>query len=253
VVSIITPTYNCGNFIADAIRSVQAQTYSKWELIIVDDCSKDNTSDIVKPFLTDNRIKYIKFDHTCGAAMARNRGIREAKGEWIAFLDSDDLWHAEKLERQLAFMKTNGYAFSYHEYTEIDEQGNDLGVHVSGLKRVNRLAMLSCCWPGCLTVMYNRNKIGLLQIADIKKNNDTALWLQVAKKAPCMLLTETLACYRRRTGSVTPTDISSKIMWHYRLFRQAEHMNWAHAWFWTITNIIGNSYKKVFYVHHQKV
>ena len=124
MVSIITPSYNTARFIGEAIQSVQAQTYTNWEMIIVDDCSTDNTDDVVKPFLSDQRIKYLKNDKNSGAAVCRNRAIKEAKGKWMAFLDSDDLWMPEKLEKQIEFMEKNGYHFSYTKYTEIDEDGN---------------------------------------------------------------------------------------------------------------------------------
>ena len=97
LVSIIMPSYNTGCFIKETIESVLAQSYSNWELIIVDDCSKDNTDDIVKPYLSDARIRYLKNETNSGAAVSRNRALREAKGRWIAFLDSDDLWESDKL------------------------------------------------------------------------------------------------------------------------------------------------------------
>ena len=249
VVSIITPTYNCGGFIEKAIRSVVSQTYKDWEMIIVDDCSTDDTVNIVHGYsLNDSRIRFFSNDTNSGAAVSRNRALREAKGEWIAFLDGDDIWLPTKLEKQLEFMQKRNYSFSYHEYEEIDEFSHYLGVHVSGIKKVGRLAMYSCCWPGCLSVMYNRDAIGLVQIADIKKNNDTAMWLKVVKKSPCYLLPTTLACYRRRRESITPPDIKTKIMWHYKLFHDSEGMNPLFAMVWTAVNILGNSYKKLFYV-----
>ena len=104
LVSIITPSYNTANYISSTIKSVQAQTYTNWEMIIVDDCSEDNTDEVVAPFLTDSRIRYLKNEKNSGAAVSRNRALREAKGHWIAFLDSDDLWAPNKLEKQISFM-----------------------------------------------------------------------------------------------------------------------------------------------------
>lgn len=253
MISIITPTYNCGGFIGETIRSVQSQTYKDWEMIIVDDCSTDNTLETVTALMAvDSRIKYFRNDVNLGAALTRNRALREAQGEWIAFLDSDDLWLPVKLERQLDFMVRHNYAFTYHRYYEIDEFSQYLGVHVGGINRVGRLAMYSCCWPGCLSVMYNRKVVGLVQIADIRKNNDSAMWFQVVRHAPCHLMHATLACYRRRRNSITPPDVRTKILWHYRLFRIAEEMNPVSAAFWTVVNIFGNSYKKMFYVYKDK-
>ena len=251
LVSIITPTYNCARFIEETIRSVQAQTYANWEMIISDDCSTDNTREVIVPYLdSDKRIKYICNKRNSGAAVTRNNALKVAQGRWIAFLDSDDLWLPAKLERQVAFMEQNGYSFSYHEYMEISEDGNNLNIYVSGIKRVRRFGMYACCWPGCLSVMYDASKIGLIQINDVKKNNDTAMWLKVIKKADCYLLKENLAKYRRRKGSITPPSIKDRILWHYRLFREAEQMSKVKSVLWMCINIVGNLYKKLFYVHN---
>lgn len=249
LVSIITPTWNCAGFICETIRSIQAQTYGNWELIISDDCSTDGTREVVKPYMDeDKRIKYICNEKNSGAAITRNNALKVAKGKWIAFLDSDDLWLPEKLEKQVAFMAENGYAFSYHEYTEMTEDGRDLGVYVSGIRKVSKFDMYACCWPGCLAVMYDHEKIGLIQINDIKKNNDTAMWLKVVQKAPCYLLKENLARYRRRKNSITPKPLWQRIWAHYPLFRVAEEMNPVTATFWTMMNVFGNGVKKMFYV-----
>ena len=249
LVSIITPTWNCAPFICETIKCVLAQTYQNWELIISDDCSTDNTYLVIEPYLQqDSRIKYIRNDHNSGAAVTRNNALRIAKGRWIAFLDSDDLWLPEKLEHQVKFMEENNYASSYHEYTEMSEEGEDLGVYVSGKKRVSKFDMFACCWPGCLSVMYDAEKIGLIQINDIEKNNDTAMWLKVVQKAPCYLLKENLARYRRRKNSITPKLLWQRIWAHYPLFRVAEEMNSVRATFWTLMNVVGNAYKKMFFV-----
>lgn len=249
LVSIIMPTYNCGRFIAETIESVLEQSYPDWELIISDDCSTDDTVEIVRSYQAgEPRIRYIRNERNSGAAVTRNAALREARGRWIAFLDSDDLWRPRKLERQLRFMVENGYAFSYHEYSEMSEEGRDLGIQVSGIARVNAFQMFACCWPGCLTVMYDRDVVGLIQIRDIKKNNDTAMWLKVVKKVPCYLLKDNLARYRRRKGSITPPGLFKRIWAHYPLFRVAEGMNPLAAAFWTLMNVPGNAFKKLRYV-----
>lgn len=249
LVSIITPTWNCAAFICETIRSIQAQTYKNWEMIISDDCSTDNTREVIAPYMeADSRIKYICNEKNSGAAITRNNALKVAQGKWIAFLDSDDLWLPEKLEKQVAFMVENGYAFTYHEYTEMTEEGKDMGVYVSGIRKVSRFDMYACCWPGCLAVMYDHETIGLIQINDVKKNNDTAMWLKVVQKAPCYLLKENLARYRRRANSITPKPLWQRIWAHYPLFRVAEEMNPLHATFWTLMNVFGNAFKKIFYV-----
>ena len=248
LVSIIMPTYNCRLFIAESIQCVLNQTYSNWELIIQDDCSTDNTSEIVKPFLSDSRIKYFVNQKNSGAAVSRNKALAQAQGKWIAFLDSDDLWTSDKLEKQLAFMKTNHYDFSYTKYTEIDEEGKDLNVMVSGPKKITKTGMFNYCWPGCLTVMYNADKVGLVQIVDIKKNNDYAMWLQVAKKANCYLLGEVLAHYRKRKGSISNHSYSALIKWHYKLFSEAEKCGAISSYLHTFRNLFFGVMKKIVYV-----
>ena len=226
LVSIIMPSFGTAPFIAESIESVQAQSYKNWELIIVDDCSPDNTDDVVRPYLSDERIKYLKNEKNSGAAVSRNRALREAKGKWIAFLDSDDLWMPEKLEKQIRFMEKNGYCFSYTNYAEIDTEDHRNGITVTGPKKVTKIGFFNYCWPGCLTVMYDAEAIGLIQIADIKKNNDYAMWLKVCQKADCYLLDEELALYRRgRAGSVSTHSIKTMIGWHYKLYREAEKQN----------------------------
>lgn len=254
LVSVIMPTYNCGRFIAETIRSVQAQTYQKWEVIIVDDCSTDGTFAVVEPMMkVDKRIRYFSNVSNSGAAVSRNAALRQAKGRWVAFLDSDDLWKPEKLEHQLRFMVENEYAFTYHEYDEMTEDGEDNGVRVSGISKVGKFAMYSCCWPGCLSVMYDAQKIGLIQIRDIRKNNDTAMWLRVVQKAGCYLLKENLARYRRRANSITPKPLWKRIWAHYPLFRVAEQMNPIAATFWTLMNVAWNAYKKLFFVKKEQL
>ena len=254
LVSIITPSWNCAAFIAETIRSIQAQTYTDWELLFQDDCSTDNTKELVAKFAeSDSRIKYECNPQNSGAAITRNNALRRAEGKWIAFLDSDDLWEPEKLEKQLNFMVGNNYSFTYHEYVEMDEDGTENGTFVSGISKVNVFNMYACCWPGCLSVMYEREKIGLIQINDVRKNNDTAMWLKVVKKSPCFLLKEPLARYRRRKGSITPPGIFQRIWAHYPLFRIAEEMNPITATFWTLMNVLGNAFKKLFYVKKYNV
>ena len=250
LVSVITPTWNCGQFIAETIRSVQAQTYQNWEMVIVDDCSTDGTFEVVRPLMeADPRIKYFSNSQNSGAAVSRNAALRQAKGRWIAFLDSDDLWLPEKLEQQLTFMVENRYCFSYHEYEEIDEQGKKMGIHVSGPRHVTKRGMYNFCWPGCLTVMYDASHVGLIQIADIKKNNDYAMWLKVCKKADCYLLPESLALYRRgRAGSVSTHGYATLMKWHYKLFHEADGKGVASSLWLTAWNMVFGLYKKIKYV-----
>lgn len=251
LVSIIMPSYNTAPYIKQTIQSVLDQTYINWELIIVDDCSTDNTNEVVDT-IKDCRIHYLKNEKNSGAAISRNKALREAKGQWIAYLDSDDLWMPEKLEKQIKFMEENGYVFSYTNYEEIDVDGYKTGVKVTGPKKITKTGMFNYCWPGCLTVMYDANKIGLIQIEDIKKNNDYAMWLKVCRKADCYLLDEILGQYRKgRVGSVSNHSIRTMIGWHYKLYREAEDMGILSSLFNTGRNLVFGFYKKKRYVRRQ--
>ena len=248
LVSIVMPSYNTGRFIEETIESVLAQSYPVWELIIVDDCSTDNTDDVVNQFLADERIRYIKNDTNSGAAVSRNRALREAKGKWIAFLDSDDLWEPDKLKKQISFMRDNDYHFSYTNYIEIDEESKANGKSLTGPKRISKHGMYNYCWMGCLTVMYDADTVGLIQIADIKKNNDYAMWLKVCKKANCYLLNETLARYRKRSGSISNHGYMKLMKWHYKLYREAENKNPISSFALTVRNLFFGVLKKIRYV-----
>lgn len=251
--SIIVPSHNTARFITETIKSVQAQTCANWEMIVVDDCSTDDTDAVVRPFLSDRRIRYLKNSTNRGAAAARNYALREARGRWIAFLDSDDAWRPEKLEKQIRFMKENDVAFSYTKYEEIDERSKTLGAIVSGPRRITRRGMYRYCWPGCLTVMYDARRVGLVQIADIQKNNDYAMWLQICKKADCYLLNEVLAKYRRgRAGSVSSHSVWTMIGWHYKMFRICDGQCVVCACFSTARNLFYGFYKKLKYVEKIK-
>lgn len=248
LVSIVMPSYNTGRFISETIESVLAQSYTNWELIIVDDCSKDHTDEVVRPYLADPRIRYLKNETNSGAAVSRNRALREARGKWIAFLDSDDLWEPNKLQKQLSFMEQQGCHFSYTNYVEIGEDSVPNGKTVTGPRRITRRGMYRYCWMGCLTVMYDAEAVGLIQIADIKKNNDYAMWLKVCHKADCYLLDETLARYRKRSGSISNHSYRKLIQWHYRLFREAENKNPLSSLVLTAGNLLFGVIKKLVYV-----
>lgn len=250
LVSIITPSYNCAKFVEETIQSILSQTYSNWELLFQDDCSTDNTKEIVTKYAEkDSRIKYECNACNSGAAITRNNALRRAKGKWIAFLDSDDIWLPDKLEKQIKFMQDNNYHFSYTGYCEINEQSKEISRFISGPKHITKVGMFCFCWIGCLTVMYDREYIGLIQIADIKKNNDYAMWLKVCKKADAYLLDEPLAKYRRgRTGSISTHGYITLIKWHYKLFRESEQLGVVASAFITLVNLVCGVFKKIKYV-----
>ena len=241
MVSIITPCYNAGAFIGDAIESVLSQTYQDWEMIIVDDCSTDKTAEIVASFQEkDSRIKYIYNSTNKGSAFSRNIALQKAKGKWIAFLDSDDLWHPEKLEKQIEFMTRNNYHFSYTNYCEIDESSEEKGILITGPKVISEKKMRAYCWPGCLTVMYDAEKIGLIQSADLEINEEYAIWIKISKMTDCHLLDENLAKYRRHKKSLSNKSYFRLIKWHYLMFRKSENKNIVTSAILTINNLIIN-------------
>ena len=218
----------------------------------MDDCSTDDTIRKVSEMREkDNRIHLYQNIANMGAAVSRNNALREARGRWIAFLDSDDLWKPEKLEHQIKFMEENGYSFSCTGRDVVDEDSNSMGIYMTGPEHITKKSMFRYCWPGCLTVMYDSSVVGLIQIADIKKNNDYAIWLKAIKKADCYLLNENLASYRQRKGSISHDKFSKLIKSHYTLFRESENMNPFVASFYTIQNLFWGVMKKILYVKKQ--
>ena len=248
LVSIIMPSWNTENYIAESIQSVIDQTYKNWELIIVDDCSTDNTDEVVRAF-NDQRIKYLKNEKNSGAALTRNRALKEARGEWIAFLDSDDLWVPEKLEHQINFMKKKGCNLSFTEYEKIDEESKPLNIYVSGPDKVNKRKMYNYDYIGQLTMMYSAKEFGLIQIKDIKKNNDYAIRLQLYKKPnTCAnLLKEDLAKYRVRKVSISHDKFKRKFKSHYDLFHMCDEKPAIVAIWYACWNMFYGVLKKVKY------
>lgn len=224
LVSIIMPTYNCAKFIGETIKSVIAQTYSNFELIIVDDCSKDNTRDVVNSF-GDERIKYHKLEKNSGAAVARTTAMNMAKGKYMAFLDSDDLWMENKLERQLKFMKDNNYNITCTAYEQVNEDGESLNKVIKTKKKADYNRILLDCPVGNSTVMYNVEALGKFEVPNIRKRNDDALWLQMLKKEKYIYgMDEVLAKYRIRSNSISSNKLSL-IKYHWQLYRDIEHLS----------------------------
>lgn len=246
LVSVITPSYNTADYIVETIRSIQAQTYENWEMIIVDDCSTDNTDKVVKPYLSDTRIRYLKNEKNSGAAMSRNYALREAKGKWIAFLDSDDVWLPEKLDRQLAFMEEHDYKFTFTDY-RIRLNGEWLPYICTGPDVVTKRKLYNYCYFSTITVMYNREYVGLIQIADLKKNNDYAMWFQVIEKSPCYRLPECLSYYYKHDNSISSGNKWKLIKHHYIMYRKALKKGKFEATLLTINNLFWGVLKKVQY------
>ena len=224
LVSIIMPTYNCAKFIGKTIESVIAQTYENWELIIVDDCSKDNTEEVVSKY-KDNRIKYHRLENNSGAAVARTEAMKKARGSYMSFLDSDDLWKKDKLEKQLEFMNKNNYNFTCTEYEQINEKVNKLNKFIKVKKRADYNRILLDCPVGNSTVMYNVEKLGKFEVPNIRKRNDDALWLQILKKEKYIYgMPDILMEYRIRSNSISSNKLSL-VKYHWQLYREIEHLS----------------------------
>lgn len=225
LISIIMPAYNAKKYISDSIKSVLNQTYSNWELIVIDDCSTDDTSIIIKEYCKrDYRIKYIKQSKNSGAACARNKGIKEANGTYIAFLDSDDLWYSNKLELQVSFMKREDILFSCTYYDKIDENGKAINKIIRYKSQGDYKELLKNC-PGNSTVMYNAEKLGKIYAKNIKRRNDYVLWLDVIKQCKKIYcLNEVLGSHRIVNNSLS-SNKSKLIKYHWYIYRDIEHLN----------------------------
>lgn len=243
LVSIIMPTYNCAKFIGETIESIQAQTYSSWELIIIDDCSIDNTKEVVERYVeSDKRITYNCLEKNSGAAMARTTAMNLANGEYMAFCDSDDIWTSNKLEKQLKFMKKSNYAFTCTAYEQIDENSNSLDKIIKPKERCDYNRLLLDCPVGNSTVMYNVKKMGKFEVPNIRKRNDDALWLQMLKKEKYIYgMPDVLMKYRIRKNSISSNKFKV-IKYHWILYRDVEHLSifrsLFHIGYWCIIKIL---------------
>lgn len=243
-VSIITPSYNSSKYIRETVDSVKKQTFTNWEMIIVDDCSKDNSREILKELASaDSRIKVILLEKNSGAAVARNTAIEAAKGKYIAFLDSDDLWLPQKLEKQLDFMEKNGIVFSFTKYDVMDEDGNNLNKPVSVPESIDYHGLLKNTIIGCLTVMINIEEIGKMKMPEIRTRQDFAFWLSILRKGyKAHGLNETLASYRYVSDSISSNKIkAAKRNW--QVYREIEKLGFFYS-IWCFINYAYNGVKK---------
>ncbi|WP_020006384.1 glycosyltransferase family 2 protein [Salinicoccus albus] len=216
LISVITPAFNAEDFIKETIQSVIDQTYDNWEMVIVDDRSQDGTVGYIKEMQAkDSRIKLIELEENSGSAVARNTAMDCAEGRYIAFLDSDDRWLPEKLEKQLQFMTEKDIAFSFTKYVRVLKDGSWTGYFSKTPDTVNYDDLMKRCVIGCLTVMLDRDKLGEVQMANIRTRQDYALWLKLARQGHLAYgLPEVLATYR-----VVGDSISSNK-------RKAARQNW---------------------------
>ena len=205
LVSIIVPCYNMEKYIADTMMSVKRQTFPNWELLVVDDVSTDKTVTIIESYgKEDSRIHwFVKEKHT-GIAASRNQAIGVAKGRFFAFLDADDVWHLEKLERQLEFMLEHKVGFSYSSYDLIDETGKPLEKVIKTAGTLTYNDFLRNTIIGCSTVMIDTDIVGRVTVPDFRTSEDTATWLDILKQGfKAYAIEESLTSYRIREKSAS--------------------------------------------------
>lgn len=243
LVSVITPMYNAAEYLALTIESVLRQTYPDWELILIDDCSEDDTLEIAKKYeAADARIMTLRMEQNSGMAESINRGCEKAQGQYIAFLDSDDLWLPQKLETQIAFMQEKDCAISCSSYVQINAEGTKEGRTFKALERADYRRVLLDCPVGHSTVMYDVTKLGIQVVPNIRKRSDDALWLQILKVVPYIWgLQETLVQYRLREKSLSRNKFTL-VKYHWKLYREIEKMSTLssvlHIVYWGIIKVL---------------
>lgn len=242
MVSIITPVYNLENVIEETVKSVLAQSFEDWELLLVEDCSQDGSVRKIQDFLEkskDGRIRLLRQEKNSGAAKARNRGISEARGRYIAFLDGDDLWKPEKLEHQLRYMEEKDAAFCFTGYEFADETGKGLGKIVRVPGCIDYKEALKNTTIFTSTVMFDTDKLSKeeLEMPQIK-SEDTALWWRILRGGHMAYgLDENLVKYRRAGKTLSSNKIEAvRRIWN--LYRKAEGMSIPssayHFCFWAV-------------------
>lgn len=242
LVSIVTPAYNSEKYIGETIVSVLNQTYTNWELLVVDDFSTDRTFEIVTCFAKqDKRIRLIKLNENVGSAEARNVAFQYALGRYIAFLDSDDLWLENKLENQISFMSENDIVFSYTYYRHVSEDLTKVGKLITGFPRLGYNALLhNAGCIGCLTVVIDRNATGCFKMLNLRIHQDYLLWLEILRRGfIATALKEDLARYRVVKHSVTRNKFKAMIT-QYMLFRNVLKLSIMHASYCQIRYIYGS-------------
>ncbi len=226
LVSIITPVYNAEKFINTTIESVIKQTYKNWEMLLIDDCSTDSSAEIIKELAkNDSRIRYIKLDKNSGAAVTRNIGLEKAKGRYVAFLDSDDLWKEEKLQKQLDLIKEKNIAFCFTSYRYIIEDGSPTNKVARAPEKINYNGLLKNTIIGCSTVLVDKEKLGDFRMTNVRRGQDTATWLQLLKRTDYAYgIYEDLVWYRVVDGSLSHNKWKAiKRTWN--TYRNVEHLS----------------------------
>lgn len=243
--SIITPVFNANLHLEESLNSVLTQRYSDWEHILIDDGSQDDSVATIERYAAlDSRVTLIRLEKNSGAAVARNAGIEVAKGRFIAFLDSDDLWLPEKLSAQVAFMESTGVALSYTGYEVMKENGERTGEVSTAAASLSYRDMLRYNKIGCLTAMYDTRQLGKVYMPELRKRQDYALWLKILRQTGTARgLDQVLALYRQRSGSISRNKLDL-LRYHWRLFRDFEELSVARSAYYLAWNIVGRLVKK---------
>lgn len=243
--TIITPIYNAEKFLRETLESISEQSYTDWEAILINDNSNDSSLEIAQSFAKrDPRFKVINRHESGGAARARNDGIRHAKGRYIAFLDSDDVWLPSKLDKQICYMKSNDVAFSYTSYKFLTENG-DVKKEVKAPKRVTYKKLLKGNVIACLTAVYDTDKLGKVLMPDIRKRQDFGLWLKITKMGITGYgIQEPLAHYRLREGSISSAKFDT-MLYTWRLYREVEKLPLASSAYYISNHLFGALIKRL--------
>jgi teichuronic acid biosynthesis glycosyltransferase TuaG len=232
LVSIIVPSFNSDKFIAETIQSVENQTYQNWEMIIVDDCSIDNTVAIIAKFVAnDSRVHLFQLDKNSGTGIARNFALSKAKGQYITFLDADDLWKPLKLEKQIHFLKQHNLPFTFSFYDCINEEGKALNKRVEAPRNLSYRQLFFCNYVGNLTGIYDVNYFGKITISSIRKRQDWMLWLTIVKKIKyAKPVPESLAFYRIRENSLSASKVDL-VKHNFAVYRSFHDFNYISSLF----------------------
>lgn len=215
LVSVIIPTYNSEKYIDETLNSVLAQTYREFEIIIIDDCSKDNTWEIIKEYEKKyNNIVCLKQERNKGVAEARNRGINKATGRYIAFLDSDDLWDKEKLEKQIKLLKNTKEAVTCTKIRMINEKGEKLNNKCPMIEKISFNFLLRNTIIATSSVMIDREKIEKIKFPDRRSTEDYSLWLNLLKKHDIIGSLEELTFYRKTSNSLSSNKFKEIIYFY---------------------------------------
>ena len=220
LVSVVMAVYNAERFLLEAIQSVIDQTYDNYELIVVDDASTDKTMSLLRDCQTTNpKILIKQLENNSGAGISRNEGIKLASGDIIAFLDSDDKWLPEKLEKQVDYMLENDCEVVFSSYTCMDEEGALLGKKIEALPKLTYKKLLKCNYIGNLTGAYSVAKLGKIYAPSLRKRQDWALWLTALKKCKVAYgLQEPLAIYRVREDSISSNKYEM-VGYNYKVYK----------------------------------